>query len=180
MSVNLHINDRSALVEAGTSIFEYAEDGFGIFVPNSCRKRGKCRECLVEVMEGAQLLSEKTAAEFHLKGRYRLSCQTRITANSGTVRCHTMRRGEMKIERHAMNLPTSTVITGIDSMEILKQDLEVVKTFRPLTKEQVADLLARTAEAASRGKFEGFKTTNAFDGTAKNPSWLGEPDKGPA
>ena len=81
---------------------------------------------------------------------------------------------------YAMNLPTSTVITGIDSMEILKQDLEVVKTFRPLTKEQVADLLARTAEAASRGKFEGFKTTNAFDGTAKNPSWLGEPDKGPA
>ena len=81
---------------------------------------------------------------------------------------------------YAMSLPTSTVITGIDSMEILKQDLEAVKTFRPLTKKQVDDLLARTAQAASRGKFEGFKTTNAFDGTAKNPSWLGEPDKGPA
>ena len=81
---------------------------------------------------------------------------------------------------YAMNLPTSTVITGIDSMEILKQDLEAVKTFRPLTEKQVADLLARTAQAASRGKFEGFKTTNAFDGTAKNPNWLGEPDKGPA
>ncbi len=81
---------------------------------------------------------------------------------------------------YAMNLPTSTVITGIDSMEILKQDLEAVKTFRPLTKKQVSDLLARTAQAASRGKFEGFKTTNAFDGTAKNPKWLGEPDPGPA
>jgi hypothetical protein len=65
-------------------------------------------------------------------------------------------------------------------MEVLKQDLQAVKTFRPLTEKQVADLLARTAQAASRGRFEGFKTTNAFDGTAKNPSWLGEADKGPA
>lgn len=55
-----------------------------------------------------------------------------------------------------------------------------VKTFRPLTEKDVTGLLARTAEAASRRKFEMFKTTNAFDGTAKNPRWLGEPDKGPA
>jgi aryl-alcohol dehydrogenase-like predicted oxidoreductase len=81
---------------------------------------------------------------------------------------------------YAMNLPTSTVITGIDSMDILKQDLEAVKTFKPLTRKQVADLLAKTAEAAMGGKFEWFKTTNAFDGTAKNPGWLGEVDKGPA
>jgi len=80
---------------------------------------------------------------------------------------------------YAMNLPTSTVITGSDSMKILKQNLEAVKTFRPLTQKQVADLLARTVQAASRGKFEGFKTTNGFDGTAKNPGWLGEVDEGP-
>jgi hypothetical protein len=49
-----------------------------------------------------------------------------------------------------------------------------------LTEKDVTGLLARTAEAASRRKFEMFKTTNAFDGTAKNPRWLGEPDKGPA
>jgi hypothetical protein len=81
---------------------------------------------------------------------------------------------------YAMNLPTSTVITGIDSMEILKQDLEAVKTFRPLMEKEIAVLLVRTAQAASRGKFEGFKTTNGFDGTAHNPTWLGEPDMGPA
>ncbi len=81
---------------------------------------------------------------------------------------------------YAMNLPTSTVITGIDSLDVLRQNLEAVETFRPLTKKQVADLLARTAGAASWGKFEGFKTTNAFDSTAQNPSWLGEADKGPA
>jgi len=80
---------------------------------------------------------------------------------------------------YAMNLPTSTVVTGIDSLKVLEQGLEAVKTFRPLTEKQVADLLARTVKAAAEGRFEGFKTTNAFDGTAKNPQWLGEADKGP-
>ncbi len=75
---------------------------------------------------------------------------------------------------YAMNLPTATVITGIDSLEILKQDLEAVKTFQPLTEKQVTTLLDRTAEAAAQGKFEAFKTTNAFDGTARNPGWLGD------
>ena len=80
---------------------------------------------------------------------------------------------------YAMTLPTSTVITGIDSLKILKQDLEAVKTFRPLTDEQIAALLARTAKVASDGKFERFKTTNGFDGTAQNPKWLGAADQGP-
>jgi aryl-alcohol dehydrogenase-like predicted oxidoreductase len=80
---------------------------------------------------------------------------------------------------YAMTLPTSTVIAGIDSMEILKQDLEAVKSFRPLTEKQVADLLDRTTQAASEGKFERFKTTNGFDGTAHNPAWLGTADAGP-
>src|SRR5260370_1031838 len=80
---------------------------------------------------------------------------------------------------YSLKLPTSTVITGIDSMEILKQALEVVKTFRPLTAEQVAALLGRTAKAASEGRFEPFKTSNGFDGTAQNPAWLGAPGKRP-
>jgi len=80
---------------------------------------------------------------------------------------------------YAMNLPTSTVIRGIDSLKILKQDLEGVKNFRPLPEQEVTTLLARTADAAKGGRFERFKTTNGFDGTAKNPKWLGEPDNGP-
>ncbi len=80
---------------------------------------------------------------------------------------------------YAMSLPVSSVITGIDSIEILKQDLDAVRTFRRLTARQKGELLNRTAGAASRGAFEGFKTTNGFDGTAGNPSWLGEADKGP-
>jgi len=81
--------------------------------------------------------------------------------------------------QYALSLPTSVVITGIDSMDILKQALEVAKAFKPLTEKETADLLARTKKAAMKGEFERFKTTNAFDGTAQNPSWLGEHDKGP-
>jgi predicted aldo/keto reductase-like oxidoreductase len=81
--------------------------------------------------------------------------------------------------RFAMTLPTSVVITGIDSREILKQNLEVAKNFKPLTEKEMEDLLSRTAKAAAHGKFEQFKTTNGFDGTALHPEWLGEPAKGP-
>src|ERR1700682_4652847 len=66
---------------------------------------------------------------------------------------------------YAMTLPTSVVITGIDSVDILKQDLQAVKPFHPLTEEQTDALLKRTAEAAAEGRYERFKTTNGFDGT---------------
>jgi len=79
----------------------------------------------------------------------------------------------------AMSLPTSTVITGIDSLKILKQDLQAVSSFKALTEQQMNTLLARTSKAASEGQFERFKTTNGFDGTAKHPEWMGAADKGP-
>ena len=75
---------------------------------------------------------------------------------------------------YALNLPTSVVITGIESMKILDQAFEAIQTFQPMTDEQVQALLAKTAEAGSLGKFEPFKTSSIFDGTARNPDWLGE------
>ncbi len=74
---------------------------------------------------------------------------------------------------YAMNLPTSVVITGCESVKDVEQALEAARTFRPMGKEKVAALLAKTASAAAQGEFEPFKTTNNFDGTAHNPQWLG-------
>lgn len=74
---------------------------------------------------------------------------------------------------YAMNLPTSTVITGIDNMEILDQAFEATRTFKPMSTKQVAALLERTAKAAAKGQYELFKTSSHFDSTAKNPEWLG-------
>jgi predicted aldo/keto reductase-like oxidoreductase len=76
--------------------------------------------------------------------------------------------------RYALNLPTSVVITGIDSMSILDQACEVASTFQPMTESEKHTLLAQTAAAAARGEFEPFKTSSIFDGTAKNSEWLGE------
>jgi aryl-alcohol dehydrogenase-like predicted oxidoreductase len=75
---------------------------------------------------------------------------------------------------YALNLPTSVVITGIDSMEILDQAFEAAQSFKPLSDEQLNVILAKTAHAAARGEFEPFKTTSIFDSTAQNPDWLGE------
>jgi predicted aldo/keto reductase-like oxidoreductase len=75
---------------------------------------------------------------------------------------------------YAMNLPTSVVITGMDSMEILDQAIEAARTFKPMSEAEVNSLLAKTAEAARGGKFEPFKTSSIFDSTAEHPKWLGE------
>jgi aryl-alcohol dehydrogenase-like predicted oxidoreductase len=74
---------------------------------------------------------------------------------------------------YAMNLPTSVVITGCESMEDLEQALRAAKTFRQLKDSEVAALLAKTDVAARNGEYELYKTTNQFDGTVHNPQWLG-------
>jgi aryl-alcohol dehydrogenase-like predicted oxidoreductase len=74
---------------------------------------------------------------------------------------------------YAMNLPTSVVITGCDSLSILEQSLRAAREFRPMNQTEVAALLAKTTDAAREGKYEGYKTTNNFDGTVHNPQWLG-------
>ena len=76
--------------------------------------------------------------------------------------------------RYALSLPTSVVITGCESLKVLEQALEVMRTFRPMTPVEVQALLARTKAAAVRGEFELFKTTSIFDSTATHPEWLGE------
>ena len=74
---------------------------------------------------------------------------------------------------YAMNLRTSVVITGCDSMQILQQALGAARSFQPMNSSQVAALLTKTSKAAEAGQFELYKTTHNFDGTYANPQWLG-------
>lgn len=104
MAVTLTINGQSTSAGKGPSLFDYAEQ-VGVQVPTSCQKNGKCKECIVEVTDGLDLLSPPTEQESHLKGNFRLSCQCFVAASEGTIKCHTMRRGQMRIERHAFGLP---------------------------------------------------------------------------
>ena len=137
MSVILTINGQSTKAEAGKSLFEHAER-LGIEVPTSCRKQGKCRECMVEVVEGMESLSPLAEPERHLKGKFRLSCQTFVTSVEGHVRCHTMRRGHMRIERHALGLPVSHRAVKLDPAvtrdgdRILLDGVEIERSTGPI------------------------------------------------
>ena len=74
---------------------------------------------------------------------------------------------------YAMNLPTSVVINGCDSLDRLNQGLEAARTFKPLKQQELSALLSKTATAGAQGKYERFKITHDFDGTWQNPQWLG-------
>ena len=95
------------------------------------------------------------------------SMANRILLKSNTVT-------PLECLHYALSLPTSVVITGIDSMKILDQAFEAVRAFRPMSHREATSLLAKTREVAMNGEFEPFKTTSLFDGTARNPAWLGE------
>jgi uncharacterized protein len=75
--------------------------------------------------------------------------------------------------RYAMSLPVSVVITGCDSLAILKQALEAARTFKPLTARERSALLEKTRALALGGRFEHYKTAFEFDSTESNSEWLG-------
>ena len=74
---------------------------------------------------------------------------------------------------YSMNLPTSVVITGCDSVPILQQAIDAARRFQPLSADTVRKLLAKTVQAAQSGEYELYKTSHHFDGTYQNPQWLG-------
>ena len=74
---------------------------------------------------------------------------------------------------YALNLPTSVVINGMSDLKMVDQAFEAARSFQPLTQGELTALLARTKEAAQSGKFERFKTSSNFDGTARKPEWMG-------
>lgn len=137
MPVTLIINGQSIEVEAGRSLFDHAER-LGIDVPTSCHKQGKCKECMVEVVEGMEALSAFAEPERHLKGNFRLACQTSVKAASGHVRLHTMRRGQMRIEHLALGLPGSLQAFELDPAvtrdrdRILIDGVEVERSTDPI------------------------------------------------
>lgn len=138
MAVWLTINgERTAAAAGEGSLFDHAES-LGVRVPTSCRKNGKCKECIVEVTEGLDLLTPPTEFESHLRGSFRLSCQTRIACADGAVTCHTMRRGQMRIETAAAGLPLrggatlDPCVTRADGDRILLDGVEIARSAGPI------------------------------------------------
>jgi uncharacterized 2Fe-2S/4Fe-4S cluster protein (DUF4445 family) len=137
MAATLVINGQSAEALPGRSLFDYAE-GLGIQVPTSCQKQGKCKECMVEVTAGMELLTAPTPEEEHLQDSFRLSCRCQLVATTGEVRCHTLRRGQMRIERHALALPVGHEAAPLDPAvtrqgESIRVDgVEIARSAQPI------------------------------------------------
>jgi aryl-alcohol dehydrogenase-like predicted oxidoreductase len=74
--------------------------------------------------------------------------------------------------RWSMSQAVAVQITGCDTMGVLEQALSVALGFQPMPAAEASQLLARTAAPAADGRFERFKTSDTFDGTARNPQWL--------
>lgn len=133
----LTINGHHVEGVEGLTLFDAAARA-NVRVPTSCVTQGKCKECVVEITRGAELLSARTDAETHLAptGGFRLSCQARIASKAGAIECHTMRRGHMRIERGARGLPAAGVVfdPGVtrDADRILIDGREIDRSTGPI------------------------------------------------
>jgi uncharacterized 2Fe-2S/4Fe-4S cluster protein (DUF4445 family) len=109
----LIINEQVTGATVGHSLFDQAEQ-LGVQIPTSCQKQGKCRECIVEVTAGMDCLTPRSPEESHLRDSFRLACRCHVAHDAGEVHCHTMRRGNMRIERQAFSLPVSSQTMKLD------------------------------------------------------------------
>ena len=73
----LYHGDRELSLEAGKSVFDYA-DSLKVRVPTSCGRTGECHECIVEIRRGMEALAPATESETFLRDNYRLACQATI------------------------------------------------------------------------------------------------------
>jgi aryl-alcohol dehydrogenase-like predicted oxidoreductase len=66
--------------------------------------------------------------------------------------------------RYAMSLPVATTITGIDSLEVLRQNLAIARGFTPMSAADMQTLRERCAAYAADGHLELYKSTKRYDG----------------
>ncbi len=113
MSVHVRMETQTLEVEPGLSLFECAEE-LGLAITNSCQRLGNCRECIVEVIGGANLLIPPTEHEHYLRGAYRLACCARISATSGTIEFRRLRQGDISIVDAGHQIPAHQRATPLD------------------------------------------------------------------
>lgn len=111
---------------AAPTLFDRADD-LALLVPSSCGRTGRCRECIVEVTEGAAALGPRSAAEAFLPGDFRLACQAAVADPDARIAFRPLRRQPQILERYAAPAadapidPAVTVSGGavlIDGVEV--------------------------------------------------------------
>ena len=119
----LSFNGKVITCDSSQTLFDLAHEMF-MSVPSSCKKQGKCKECLVEIKLGEEFLSSPTKQEKHLAHGYRLSCQTFIV-KEGTVKVENLKRSQIKIKEsgiaNLVNFKLDPAIRKIDNRVFLNE-----------------------------------------------------------
>jgi aryl-alcohol dehydrogenase-like predicted oxidoreductase len=66
--------------------------------------------------------------------------------------------------RYAMSLPVATVVCGMDSLHVLRENIRFASDFQPMSAAEMDEYRRRLADAAADGRFELYKTTVTHDG----------------
>jgi len=77
-----------------------------------------------------------------------------------------IKQGVITVEealRYAMSLPVATTITGIDSLDVLHQNLQIAQNFTPMTEAEMNELRDRCKQEAADGRYELYKLSLKFD-----------------
>ena len=108
-------NQTSLPLEAGKSLFDYADD-LAVRVPTSCGRTGECHECIVEVRRGMDALDPLTDSENFLRENYRLACQATVVDIEADIEFNILRRQPRilteSIDRTDIELDPLTVREG--------------------------------------------------------------------
>jgi predicted aldo/keto reductase-like oxidoreductase len=66
--------------------------------------------------------------------------------------------------RYAMSVPgITTTITGMESLDVLRQNIAYARAFIPMSAAEMAELRIRVAPVAADGRYEVYKTSLAYD-----------------
>jgi len=65
--------------------------------------------------------------------------------------------------RYAMSLPATTTITGMESLDILHQNLAIAQGFQPMSPQDMQALRERVKPQAGDGRYELYKLSLKFD-----------------
>jgi len=66
--------------------------------------------------------------------------------------------------RFCLSQPVTVQVMGINSMQQLKQDVALARSFKPLSPDENRKLMSRVKDLAGDGRHELFKSTKVFDG----------------
>ncbi|MBI2391704.1 MAG: aldo/keto reductase [Deltaproteobacteria bacterium] len=66
--------------------------------------------------------------------------------------------------RYTLSLPVASVVSGIDSVHVLEQNLRIARELKPMTKEEMTSLRERMRKHARDGRYELYKSTTGYDG----------------